>query len=285
MRCRRKRMQGYEVLWLPGMDHAAIAMQTMVERKLAAEGKTRDDLGREAFIERVWQEKAEISGNIGEQMRRLGDGVDWTRERFTMDEGLSRAVHTVFKKMFDDGLIYQAERLVNWSPVLQTAISDIEVSTPTSRASWSASGTVPSTTRSRTSWWRRPGWRRCSATPRLPCTPTTNATAIRGHRTAAPVPRPQHPDRRRRLRGPRNSARARSRSPGTRPQRLRARAAAQPADADDHGRDRPDRRNWNAIRRHGPLRGAGRGAQALAEQGASSGGAAVPAQCRTLERR
>lgn len=126
--CRRKRMQGYEVLWLPGMDHAAIAMQTMVERKLAAEGRTRDDLGREAFIERVWQEKAEISGNIGEQMRRLGDGVDWTRERFTMDEGLSRAVHTVFKKMFDDGLIYQAERLVNWSPVLQTAISDIEVS-------------------------------------------------------------------------------------------------------------------------------------------------------------
>ena len=126
--CRRKRMQGYEVLWLPGMDHAAIAMQTMVERKLATEGKTRDDLGREAFIERVWQEKAEISGNIGEQMRRLGDGVDWTRERFTMDEGLSRAVHTVFKKMFDDGLIYQAERLVNWSPVLQTAISDIEVS-------------------------------------------------------------------------------------------------------------------------------------------------------------
>ncbi|GAB07443.1 valine--tRNA ligase [Gordonia amarae] len=126
--CRRKRMQGYEVLWLPGMDHAAIAMQTMVERKLAAEGKTRDDLGREAFIERVWQEKSEISGNIGEQMRRLGDGVDWTRERFTMDEGLSRAVHTVFKKMFDDGLIYQAERLVNWSPVLQTAISDIEVS-------------------------------------------------------------------------------------------------------------------------------------------------------------
>ncbi|WP_238419059.1 valine--tRNA ligase [Gordonia sp. 'Campus'] len=125
---RRRRMQGYEVLWLPGMDHAAIAMQTMVERKLAAEGKTRDDLGREAFIERVWAEKAEISGNIGEQMRRLGDSVDWSRERFTMDEGLSRAVHTVFKKMFDDGLIYQAERLVNWSPVLKTAVSDIEVS-------------------------------------------------------------------------------------------------------------------------------------------------------------
>ena len=124
---RRRRMQGYEVLWLPGMDHAAIAMQTMVERKLADEGKTRDDLGREAFIERVWAEKAEIGGNIGEQMRRLGDGVDWSRERFTMDEGLSRAVQTVFKKMFDDGLIYRAERLVNWSPVLKTAVSDIEV--------------------------------------------------------------------------------------------------------------------------------------------------------------
>ncbi|MFW0784613.1 valine--tRNA ligase [Gordonia sp. CPCC 206044] len=125
---RRRRMQGYEVLWLPGMDHAAIAMQTMVERKLAAEGLTRDDLGREAFIERVWAEKAEIGDNIGEQMRRLGDGVDWTRERFTMDDGLSRAVQTVFKKMYDDGLIYRAERLVNWSPVLKTAISDIEVS-------------------------------------------------------------------------------------------------------------------------------------------------------------
>nr|WP_249361857.1 valine--tRNA ligase [Gordonia araii] len=124
---RRRRMQGYEVLWLPGMDHAAIAMQTMVERKIAEEGKTRDDLGREAFIERVWQEKKNISGTIGDQMRRLGDSVDWSRERFTMDEGLSRAVHTIFKQLFDDGLIYQAERLVNWSPTLQTAVSDIEV--------------------------------------------------------------------------------------------------------------------------------------------------------------
>lgn len=125
---RRARMRGFEVLWLPGMDHAAIAMQTMVERKLADEGLTRDDLGRDAFIERVWTEKAEISGNIGEQMRRLGDSVDWTRERFTMDEGLSRAVQTVFKQLYDEGLIYRAERLVNWSPVLKTAVSDIEVS-------------------------------------------------------------------------------------------------------------------------------------------------------------
>jgi valyl-tRNA synthetase len=125
--CRRRRMQGFEVLWLPGMDHAGIATQTLVERQLSAEGINKDDIGREDFIDRVWKWKAESGGAIGAQMRSLGDGVDWTRERFTMDEGLSRAVQTVFKKMFDDGLIYRAERLVNWSPVLQTAISDIEV--------------------------------------------------------------------------------------------------------------------------------------------------------------
>ncbi|MBM7368418.1 valine--tRNA ligase [Gordonia hydrophobica] len=124
---RRKRMQGYEVLWLPGMDHAGIATQTIVEKQLAAEGVTREELGREAFIERVWQWKAESGGTIAGQMRRLGDGVDWSRDRFTMDEGLSRAVQTIFKKMYDDGLIYRAERLVNWSPAQQTAISDIEV--------------------------------------------------------------------------------------------------------------------------------------------------------------
>ncbi|WP_026918902.1 valine--tRNA ligase [Gordonia shandongensis] len=124
---RRKRMQGYEVLWLPGMDHAGIATQTIVEKQLAAEGLTKTDLGREAFIERVWQWKAESGGTIAGQMRRIGDGVDWSRDRFTMDEGLSRAVQTIFKRLYDAGLIYRAERLVNWSPVLQTAISDIEV--------------------------------------------------------------------------------------------------------------------------------------------------------------
>lgn len=125
--CRRRRMQGYEVLWLPGMDHAGIATQTLVERQLATEGINKDDIGRDEFIDRVWKWKAESGGAIGAQMRSLGDGVDWSRERFTMDEGLSRAVQTVFKRMFDEGLIYRAERLVNWSPVLQTAISDIEV--------------------------------------------------------------------------------------------------------------------------------------------------------------
>ncbi|BBZ03666.1 valine--tRNA ligase [Mycolicibacterium chitae] len=124
---RRKRMQGFEVLWLPGMDHAGIATQSVVEKQLAADGTTKEDLGREKFIEKVWDWKRESGGTIGDQMRRIGDGVDWSRDRFTMDEGLSRAVRTIFKRLYDAGLIYQAERLVNWSPVLETAISDLEV--------------------------------------------------------------------------------------------------------------------------------------------------------------
>ncbi|AEB46787.1 valine--tRNA ligase [Micromonospora maris] len=124
---RRKRMQGFEALWLPGMDHAGIATQNVVERQLAAQGLSRHDLGREKFVERVWQWKAESGGAILGQMRRLGDSVDWDRERFTMDEGLSRAVLTMFKKLYDDGLIYRANRIINWCPRCLTALSDIEV--------------------------------------------------------------------------------------------------------------------------------------------------------------
>ncbi len=124
---RRRRMQGHEVLWLPGMDHAGIATQNVVERELANEGRSRHDLGREAFVERVWQWKAESGGKILNQMRRMGDGVDWSRERFTMDEVLSRAVLTIFKRLFEDGLIYRAERIINWCPRCHTALSDIEV--------------------------------------------------------------------------------------------------------------------------------------------------------------
>ncbi|BAL86349.1 putative valyl-tRNA synthetase [Actinoplanes missouriensis 431] len=124
---RLKRMQGYEVLWLPGMDHAGIATQNVVERKLAAQQLSRHDLGREKFVEKVWEWKAESGGAILGQMRRLGDSVDWTRERFTMDEGLSRAVQTIFKRMFDDDLIYRANRIINWCPRCLTALSDIEV--------------------------------------------------------------------------------------------------------------------------------------------------------------
>ena len=124
---RRRRMQGYTALWLPGMDHAGIATQNVVERELAKEGLSRHDLGREAFVKRVWEWKATSGGKILAQMRRLGDSVDWTRERFTMDPGLSRAVQTIFKRLFDDGLIYRAERIINWCPRCLTALSDIEV--------------------------------------------------------------------------------------------------------------------------------------------------------------
>ncbi len=124
---RRRRMQGYEALWLPGMDHAGIATQNVVERELAKEGVSRHDLGREAFVEKVWEWKAESGGKILGQMKRLGDGVAWERERFTMDEGLSKAVQTMFKRLYDDELIYRAERIINWCPRCRTALSDIEV--------------------------------------------------------------------------------------------------------------------------------------------------------------
>ncbi|AKE40892.1 valyl-tRNA synthetase [Corynebacterium kutscheri] len=125
---RRKRMQGFEVLWLPGMDHAGIATQSKVEAKLKeTEGKTRWDYDREEFIAKVWQWKQEYGGTIGAQMRAIGDSVDWSRERFTLDEGLNRAVTTIFKQMFDQGMIYRSHGLINWSPVLETAVSDIEV--------------------------------------------------------------------------------------------------------------------------------------------------------------
>ena len=124
---RMKRMKGFNALWLPGTDHAGIATQNVVEKQLAKEGLSRHDLGREEFVKRVWQWKAESSGAILAQMRRFGDSVDWTRERFTMDEGLSRAVLTIFKRLFDAGLIYRAERIINWCPRCMTALSDIEV--------------------------------------------------------------------------------------------------------------------------------------------------------------
>ena len=124
---RMKRMKGFEALWLPGMDHAGIATQNVVEKQLAANGQTRHDLGREDFVAKVWQWKDESGGAILDQMRRLGDSVDWSREAFTMDAGLSTAVLTIFKKLYDQGLIYRAERIINWCPRCLTALSDIEV--------------------------------------------------------------------------------------------------------------------------------------------------------------
>lgn len=124
---RYKRMQGFEALWLPGTDHAGIATQVMVERQLAKENKTRLEIGREAFLERVWAWKREKGSNIIEQLKILGASCDWERERFTMDEGLSRAVREVFVRLYEEGLIYRDERLVNWDPVAQTVLSDLEI--------------------------------------------------------------------------------------------------------------------------------------------------------------
>jgi valyl-tRNA synthetase len=125
---RWKRMRGNNTLWQVGTDHAGIATQMLVERKLAAEtGQTRHDLGREAFIDKIWEWKEESGGHITRQLRRMGASVDWSRERFTMDDGFYKAVQEVFVRLHDEGLIYRGKRLVNWDPTLHTAISDLEV--------------------------------------------------------------------------------------------------------------------------------------------------------------
>ena len=133
---RYQRMQGKNTLWQAGTDHAGIATQMVVERKIAAEeGKTRKDYGRDAFIEKIWEWKAESGGTITRQMRRLGNSVDWERERFTMDDGLSDAVKEVFVRLYKENLIYRGKRLVNWDPKLRTAISDLEVENRESKGS------------------------------------------------------------------------------------------------------------------------------------------------------
>jgi valyl-tRNA synthetase len=124
---RYHRMQGHRTLWQPGTDHAGIATQMVVERQLDAEGQRRDQLGRHAFVARVWRWKEQSGGTISRQMRRLGNSVDWSRDRFTMDDGLSAAVTEVFVRLHAEGLIYRGKRLVNWDPVLHTALSDLEV--------------------------------------------------------------------------------------------------------------------------------------------------------------
>ncbi len=124
---RWRRMQGYQTLWVPGTDHAGIATQSQVEKLLLSEGTSRQAVGREEFLRRTWEWKEKYGGEITRQLRRLGASCDWSRERFTLDPGLSRAVHIAFKRLYDDGLIYRGTYLVNWSPKLQTAVSDLEV--------------------------------------------------------------------------------------------------------------------------------------------------------------
>ncbi len=125
--CRWKRMDGYDALWVPGTDHAGIATQNVVERQLQAEGTDRQTIGREAFVERAWRWRDSSGGTIIMQLKRLGVSCDWSRERFTMDEGLSRAVREVFVRLYEEGLIYRDRYLINWCPRCRTALSDLEV--------------------------------------------------------------------------------------------------------------------------------------------------------------
>lgn len=125
--CRYKRLMGFEVLWVPGTDHAGIATQNVVERQISQEGLTRHGLGREAFLRQVWEWRSKFGGIIINQLKRLGASCDWSRERFTMDEGLSRAVRQVFVSLYNEGLIYRGRRMINWCPRCMTALANIEV--------------------------------------------------------------------------------------------------------------------------------------------------------------
>ncbi len=263
---RRARMQGYETLWLPGMDHAGIATQVVVERELRKEGIDRRDIGREAFVERVWQWKEQYGGEIVDQIKRMGNSLDWSRERFTMDEGLSRAVREAFVRWYDEGLIYRGERLVNWCPTDQTGLSDSEVEHedvdgelvtfryPLSDGSGSDRG------RHHTSGdhARRHGDR---GAPRR----RTVRTA-RGEDRHASVRRAPDPDRRRRRDRSRVRDRSREGHAGARPDRLRHRAAGRPA-ADQHLQRRRDRQRerGGGVLRARTLRRAHRGPRGAGE--------------------
>ena len=124
---RWKRMSGYEALWLPGTDHAAIATEAKIVEAMRKEGLTKEGIGREAFMERAWKWKEQYGGRIVEQLKKLGSSCDWSRERFTMDEGCSKAVKEVFVKYYEKGLIYRGERIINWCPHCKTSLSDAEV--------------------------------------------------------------------------------------------------------------------------------------------------------------
>ena len=133
---RYKRMDGFNALWLPGTDHAGIATQNVVEKQLAEEGTSRHEMGREAFIERVWKWKHQYGGQIIRQLKKMGSSCDWSRERFTMDEGLSQAVKEVFVRLYRDGLIYRGDYIINWCPRCQTALSDLEVEHAQEQGHW-----------------------------------------------------------------------------------------------------------------------------------------------------
>ena len=173
------RMRGQPTLWLPGVDHAAIAVHMLIERQLATEGLTRHDIGREKFLERIWDFVNTNRARIFDQHKRLGASADWSRERFTMDPGPERAVRTVFDELYKRGLIYRGNRLINWCPRCQTRSPTSRSTTRKSRAFSGTSAIRLSTTQvprpASTSRSRRRGPRRSSPTRRSPCIPTTSA--------------------------------------------------------------------------------------------------------------
>jgi isoleucyl-tRNA synthetase len=203
--CRLERMRGRDVLWQPGTDHAGIATQMVVERQMMERQEPgRRAIGREKFLEKVWAWKAESGGTIIKQLKRLGASCDWSRERFTMDEGLSRAVLKVFVELYRAGLIYRDKRLVNWDPKLLTAISDLEVQQVESKGTSGTSAIRSRVCPTRSSRSRPRGRRRCWATPRSRCIRTIRATAswlassrscrwsagaFRSSQTSIPIPR------------------------------------------------------------------------------------------------
>ena len=174
---RYHRMKGDPTLWLPGTDHASIATEVKIVEAMRKEGLDKHDVGREEFLRRAWAWKNEYGGRIVRQTRRMGNSCDWSRERFTMDEGCSKAVTEVFNSLYEKGLIYRGNRMVNWCPCCNTSISDAEVEYQEQEGHfWHLLYTVKETASSLN--WRRPARRRCWAIPPWPSTKTTRAMRI-----------------------------------------------------------------------------------------------------------
>ena len=252
---RYHRMRGHNTLWVPGTDHAGIATQIVVERQLQDDGLSRHDLGRENFVAQVWDWKATSGATITQQMRRMGDSVDWSREYFTMDDKLSAVVTETFVRLYDEGLIYRGKRLVSWDPVLKSAVSDLEVESeeedgflwliryPLADGSGSL---VVATTRPETM---------LGDTAVMVHPDDERYAAFVGKQVQLPLDRPRDPGHRRRLRRPRVRHRRRQGHAGARPQRLRRRPAPRPAD-DRRAQARRDRQRQRArgLPRARPLR-------------------------------
>ncbi len=259
---RYKRMRGYAALWVPGYDHAGIATQLQVEKMLARGGLRRQDIGRAEFLRRTWEWKEKYGGHIVRQLRRLGASCDWDRLRFTMDEGLSRAVREAFVRLYRMGLIYRGEYLINWSPGLQTAVSDLEVEYTEEDATlyyfkYPIAGAHPGGRTGQGLYPRGddparndPGRHGRGRAPGRRALPPPDRRDL--PRADAEAPHPRDP---RHLRGHGVRHRRAQDHARPRPQRLRDRPAARPADHQHARQGRQGERGRRAVRGAGPLRG------------------------------